>query len=86
MKGAAHRRYGTETEIAAELRVSVQTLRDQGVLDGVRGTQIGRYTLYLWSDVDRAVFGTEGARTRSPAPANTQTDDATPSLKRRALR
>ena len=53
------RRFCTFTEIARELRVRAATLRDLGVLDGCRtvpaGT-IGKYEMYLWSDVERAVF------------------------------
>jgi len=74
--GPAQRRYATIAEIAAELRVSVDTLRREGVLDGVRSAKVGRARLYLWSDVDRVVFGDEGSLAARRRPATSGSTNA----------
>jgi len=58
-KGVGDRRFVTISEIAAELRVRIPTLRESGVLDACRripAGQLGRFELWLWEDVQQAVL------------------------------
>ena len=68
--GPAQRRYATIAEVAAELRMSVESLTAGTLLDGVRSAKVGRSRLYLWADVDRIVFG--GGGTPDPTPQTTK--------------
>ncbi len=69
-KGVENRRFVTVTEIAHELRVRPDTLRSSGILDGCRripAGKLGRYELWLWADVERAVLAyAHGEQATSP--------------------
>ena len=68
LKGVRDRRFVTVTEIATELRVRVETLRDSGVLEHCRcipaGT-LGRSELWLWEDVQASALALGEGRTTS---------------------
>ncbi len=70
-RGIQGRRWVTLTDIAAELRVRPDRIRELGILDGCArlppGT-IGRYELWLWPDVERAVLELASGSSRPTKP------------------
>ncbi len=67
-RGIQGRRWVTLTDIAAELRVRPDRIRELGILDGCArlppGT-IGRYELWLWPDVEQSVLELASGASRS---------------------
>ncbi len=58
-RGIQGRRWVTLTDIAAELRVRPDRIRELGILEGCRrlpAGSIGRHELWLWPDVERSAL------------------------------
>ncbi len=67
-RGIQGRQWVTLTDIAAELRVRPDRIRELGILEGCKcipaGT-IGRYELWRWDDVELAVLELAQGKTKS---------------------